>query len=107
MGVRDIKATDRNGPVIGIEVVRTTDELLMMTARGKIQRIAAADISIIGRNTQGVRLFHVADNEHVVAAAKIDESEEEEGFEEVREIAPEDDATIGDDLAAGDEDGTS
>ena len=52
-GLRDIKTTDRNGPVIGIVRVHDDDELLMMTARGKIQRIAASDISIIGRNTQG------------------------------------------------------
>ena len=37
--------------------MRDDDELLMMTARGKIQRIAASDISVIGRNTQGVRIM--------------------------------------------------
>ncbi len=56
-GLRDIKTTDRNGPVIGIVRVDDDDELLMMTARGKIQRIAAGDISVIGRNTQGVRIM--------------------------------------------------
>ncbi len=54
-GLRDIKTTERNGPVVGIVRVSDEDELLMMTAHGKIQRIAASDVSIIGRNTQGVK----------------------------------------------------
>ena len=52
-GLRDIKTTERNGPVVGIVHVSDEDELLMMTAHGKIQRVAVSDISIIGRNTQG------------------------------------------------------
>jgi DNA gyrase subunit A len=53
--------------VIGITRVDDTDELLMMTARGKIQRIKAADISVIGRNTQGVRIMTL-DEEDTLAA---------------------------------------
>src|SRR3972149_1634996 len=56
-GLRDIKTTDRNGPVICVAGVRDDDELLMMTARGKLQRMVAGEISIIGRNTQGVRIM--------------------------------------------------
>ena len=56
-GVRDIKTTDRNGKVIGIKSVNDDDQLLLMTSRGKIQRIKVADIGIIGRNTQGVRIM--------------------------------------------------
>jgi DNA gyrase/topoisomerase IV subunit A len=52
-GLRDIKTTERNGPVIGIVSVRDDDELLMMTSRGKIQRVVAGEIRVIGRNTQG------------------------------------------------------
>ena len=55
--MRDIKTTDRNGPVIGVACVRDDDELLMMTARGKLQRMVAGEISVIGRNTQGVRIM--------------------------------------------------
>jgi DNA gyrase subunit A len=56
-GLRDIKTTDRNGPVVSIVRVDDTEELLMMTARGKIQRIKVSDLNIIGRNTQGVRIM--------------------------------------------------
>ncbi len=55
-GLRDIKTTERNGPVMGIVRVDETDELMMMTARGKIQRVKVSDFNEIGRNTQGVRL---------------------------------------------------
>ena len=43
--------------MIGIVCVTDDDELLMITARGKLQRIAASEISVIGRNTQGVRIM--------------------------------------------------
>jgi DNA gyrase subunit A len=76
MGVRDIKTTERNGPVIAIEVVRDTDELLMMTARGKLQRIAAADISVIGRNTQGVRIMSLDEGDTLVAVVRVPPEEE-------------------------------
>ncbi len=66
-GLRDIKTTERNGKVIGIVRVTDEDELLMMTARGKIQRIAAREISVIGRNTQGVNVMTL-DNEDTLAA---------------------------------------
>jgi DNA gyrase subunit A len=71
MGVRDIKTTERNGPAIGIEVVKDSDELLMMTARGKLQRIAAADISVIGRNTQGVRIMSLDEGDTLVAVVRV------------------------------------
>src|SRR6185295_16790393 len=69
-GLRDIKATERNGRVIGIVRVDDRDEVLMMTARGKLQRIAAADISIIGRNTQGVRIMSLDEGDSLVAIVR-------------------------------------
>ena len=76
MGVRDIKTTDRNGPVVAIEVVRDSDELLLMTARGKIQRIRASDISVIGRNTQGVRIMSLDEGDAVVAVVRVPPEDE-------------------------------
>ncbi len=78
MGVRDIKTTDRNGPVVAIEVVRDADELLLMTARGKIQRIRASDISVIGRNTQGVRIMSLDESDSLVAVVRVPPEEEAE-----------------------------
>ena len=80
-GLRDIKTTQRNGPVVGIVSVSDQDELLMMTARGKIQRIAASDVSIIGRNTQGVKIMSLDEDDTLVAVKRVP-MEEENGKEE-------------------------
>lgn len=70
-GVIDIKTTERNGAVIGIVPVTDDDEILMMTARGKIQRIACSDIKSIGRNTQGVRVMTLDDGDTLAAVVKV------------------------------------
>jgi len=78
--------------------------LMLVTDQAKIIRTTVGDIRVMGRNTQGVTIFRVAENEHVVSVAKIDESDEEE-IEGDAEIAPSDDAIVGEDAAAGPEDG--
>ncbi|WP_442483544.1 DNA gyrase subunit A [Aeoliella sp. SH292] len=70
-GLRDIKTTQRNGQVIGITRVTDEDELLMMTARGKIQRIKASDISTIGRNTQGVNIMTLGEEDTLTAIVRV------------------------------------
>jgi len=70
-GLRDIKTSDRNGPVIGIVRVHDDDEVLMITGRGKIQRIPASDISVIGRNTQGVRLMNLDEGDTLAAVKRV------------------------------------
>ncbi|GIW96937.1 MAG: DNA topoisomerase (ATP-hydrolyzing) [Pirellulaceae bacterium] len=82
-GIIDIRTTSRNGPVIGIAAVRDEDEVLMMTARGKIQRIAASDISIVGRNTQGVRIMTLDEGDTLTAIVKVppDVDNDDEGAE--------------------------
>jgi len=83
-GLRDIKTRPRNGPVIGICRVQDDDELMMITARGKIQRIRAADVSIVGRNTQGVRIMHLEEGDKLVAVKRVphDANGNGEGVEE-------------------------
>src|SRR4029077_7977357 len=56
-GVRNIKTTDRNGDVVGIKKANDEDGIMLMTARGMSIRLAAKDVSLIGRNVQGVRLL--------------------------------------------------
>ena len=70
MGVRDIK-TDRNGPVIGIACVYENDEVLMMTVRGKIQRVAVREIRSTGRNTHGVRIMSLEEGDTLAAIARV------------------------------------
>ncbi|MEL7266409.1 MAG: DNA gyrase C-terminal beta-propeller domain-containing protein, partial [Planctomycetota bacterium] len=79
-GLRDIRTSERNGPVIGISRVNDEDEILMMTAKGKIQRVSVAEIGIISRNTQGVRIMNVDEGDELVAVVRVppEESIEEE-----------------------------
>jgi DNA gyrase subunit A len=70
-GVRDIRTSARNGKVISIARVNNEDEIFMMTAKGKIQRISAADINIIGRNTQGVRIMNVDEGDSLIAVVRV------------------------------------
>jgi DNA gyrase subunit A len=74
-GLRDIKTTERNGKVIGIQRVSNDDELMMMTIRGKIQRIAAREISVIGRNTQGVRIMSLDEDDKLAAIVRVPNEE--------------------------------
>jgi len=70
-GLRDIKTTSRNGQVVDVLSVADDDEVLMVTSRGKIQRVRAADISTIGRNTQGVRIIRLDDGDSLTSCAVI------------------------------------
>jgi DNA gyrase subunit A len=70
-GIIDIKTSKRNGPVVGTVAVYDNDELIMMTSRGKIQRIAANDISVIGRNTQGVRIMSLDESDTLAAIVRV------------------------------------
>lgn len=78
MGIINIKVTEKNGRVAGIAQVNTEDELVITTNIGKIIRIAMKDVSVIGRNTQGVKLIGVEKDERVTGIAPIAEKEEEE-----------------------------
>jgi DNA gyrase subunit A len=102
-GITNIDNLERNGAVVASFPAANGQQLMLVTDQAKLIRMTVGDLRVIGRGSAGVRLFNVADDEHVVAAALIDESEDEEGYEELREVAPEPGAVIGDDLAAGDE----
>jgi DNA gyrase subunit A len=70
-GILTIKTTQRNGPVVYAYQVTDQDQLMIITGHGKIIRLRVADISIIGRNTQGVKLIELAEGEKVVGVAKV------------------------------------
>jgi DNA gyrase subunit A len=74
-GVISIKTTDRNGLVVALLLVADEDDLMLMTDHGRIIRMPVKDISIIGRNTQGVRLIGMSEAERVTGAARLAEKE--------------------------------
>lgn len=75
-GVIDIKTTERNGPVVGSCRVTDKDDVMLITTAGKVIRVQAKSISLIGRNTQGVRVINLDEGESVAAVAKLAESSE-------------------------------
>ncbi|UCE34807.1 MAG: DNA gyrase subunit A [Deltaproteobacteria bacterium] len=70
-GVFSIKTSERNGPVVSAIQVTNDDELIILSGEGKIIRIRAADISVIGRHTQGVKLINLEAPEKVVSVARL------------------------------------
>ncbi len=76
IGVINIKATERNGNVVAIKTVDDEDEMMFISKKGIIIRVPVKGISTIGRNTQGVRLMRLKEDDRVVSAAKIINEEE-------------------------------
>jgi len=70
-GVISIKASKRNGPVVAVRVVNDADEVMIMTAGGVMIRLPVKGISLIGRNTQGVRVIKVSSGDRVVDVACV------------------------------------
>ena len=85
-GLRDIKTTRRNGKVVGIVRVDEEDELLMMTSGGMIQRIAVKEVSVVGRNTQGVRIMKLKDGDALTAIVRVPREESAETLEASNEV---------------------
>jgi DNA gyrase subunit A len=99
-GITNIVTSERNGGVVASFPVKPGEQLMLVTDQAKVIRTTVADIRIAGRNTSGVMILRVGKGEHVVSVAKIDESEDVE-VEGLDELAPTDDAVVGEDLAAG------
>jgi DNA gyrase subunit A len=77
-GITNIETSPRNGCVVASFPAHNGEQLMLVTDQAKLIRTTVGDIRIAGRNTQGVTIFRVAEGEHVVSAARIDEEEEPE-----------------------------
>jgi len=109
-GITNIDNLARNGPVVASFPAHKGEQLMLVTDQAKMIRMAVGDTRVIGRNSAGVKLFDVAENEHVVSAARIEESEEEaeadvRSDEDILDVAtdPMPDGDTGGDLADGGE----
>jgi len=80
-GLITIKTTTRNGLVVGVMQVNDENQLMVITDQGKILRVPVAGFSVIGRNTQGVRVMVTEEQEKIVAVAKLAERDDDEGLE--------------------------
>jgi DNA gyrase subunit A len=94
-GITNIDTSARNGAVVASFPVKPGEQLMLVTDQAKMIRTTVGSIRIAGRNTMGVMILRVAESEHVVSVARIDESDEDVEIEAGAEIAPPDDAVIG------------
>jgi DNA gyrase subunit A len=81
-GLIDIKTSPRNGQVVGVELLRADEGVMLITEKGMIIRLNTEDISTIGRNTQGVTLIQLDEGDHLVGIARLAERvdvDEDEG----------------------------
>ena len=73
-GIISVKVTEKNGPAVSFHQVRDDDEIMVMTAEGKILRTKVDDVREISRNAQGVRLIDMGENDRVIGVAKLAET---------------------------------
>ena len=94
-GLITIKCSERNGRLIGIRDVNEDDELMVITRQGILIRISVADISVLGRNTQGVRIIRLEEGDLVADMTKITCSDDEDVIESAGETSPGDEPDDG------------
>ena len=81
-GITNIDNIGRNGPVVASFPATQAEQLMLVTDQAKLIRLSLDSLRVIGRGSAGVRLFNVADGEHVVSAVRLDEEEEPENAAE-------------------------
>ncbi len=84
-GLRDIRTSERNGLVIGAISVRETDDIMLITVQGMVNRTHVSEIRVVGRNTQGVRVMGLNEGDKIASIAKIAREDEEEASEPATE----------------------
>ena len=77
-GIITLKKNERTGPIVGVQVVREGNEIMILSVEGIMIRLKVSEISSMGRNTQGVTLMRLDENDRVIAVADIVGKEEEE-----------------------------
>jgi DNA gyrase subunit A len=70
-GLRDIRTSERNGPVVAVLSVRDGDDIMLITAQGMVNRTHVNEVRIVGRNTQGVRLMNLNEGDRIASVAKV------------------------------------
>jgi len=88
LGIKNYNVTDKTGKIADVKVVNDEDDILVITDDGTIIRMSAANISLLSRATQGVRIMRIMDGSRVICIEKTDR-EEEAAEEDKSEDAPE------------------
>lgn len=89
-GVKTINVTDKTGNLVAIKSVSDENDLMIITKNGITIRLNVADLRVMGRATQGVRLINISESDEIAAVTKVDhEEEEEEKTEGITSVSPE------------------
>jgi DNA gyrase subunit A len=89
-GLRDIRTSERNGPVVGIASVRDSDDIMLITSQGMVNRTHCHEVRLVGRNTQGVRVMNLNEGDKLASLAKIAREEiDSTGDESAPQASPE------------------
>lgn len=75
-GIKTLNVTSKNGPVISLKVVTNEEDLMIITASGTIIRTSMSGINTMGRNTQGVRLINIREDDEVATVSRVEKSDE-------------------------------
>ncbi|MFP7733945.1 DNA gyrase subunit A [Priestia aryabhattai] len=84
-GLRTCNITDKNGDVVALKCVSQEEDIMLITVSGVLIRVSVSDISQMGRNTQGVKVIRLGDEEFVSTVAKVQTSEDEDELDENEE----------------------
>jgi len=76
-GIKTINVTEKNGAVVSLKMVKTEEDLMIITSSGTLIRMSMDGISTMGRYTQGVKLIHIREEDAVATVSRIDKNEEE------------------------------
>jgi DNA gyrase subunit A len=77
-GLRDIRTSERNGPVVGVLSVREGDDIMLITSQGMVNRTHVNEIRVVGRNTQGVRIMNLKEGDRIASIAQVAREDVEE-----------------------------
>ena len=77
-GVIAMQASERNGRLVGATQVFTGDQLMLISNQGTLVRTRADEVSVLGRNTQGVRVIRTKDGESLVSLERIEEPDDDD-----------------------------
>jgi len=84
-GIKTINITEKNGPVVALKVVKSEEDLMIITSSGTIIRTSMEGISTMGRYAQGVKLINIREDDSVGTVCRADKSDEPEAGEEEEE----------------------
>ncbi|NAP00440.1 DNA gyrase subunit A, partial [Halomonas sp. MG34] len=92
-GIFTCNLTDKTGHVVAVKAVSGEEDLMLITVAGVLIRIPVRDISETGRNTMGVRLIRLQEEEEVATVARVDQDEDEEEIDDETEVSETEEST--------------